>query len=54
MGTKAIQKGVDKILDVQGIEISVSPKKAYNHIADPNNLPAWTNAFKTVTPGQAE
>jgi len=54
MEEKTIQKGVDKIFDVQGIEINTSPEKAYKYIADQNNLPRWTNAFKTVTSGRTK
>ena len=34
-----------KTYDVQSIEIAVSAKKAHRYIADPKNLPVWTNAF---------
>lgn len=39
--------------DVQGIELRVSRNKALPFIADPAQLPRWTNAFASVTPGHA-
>lgn len=42
-----------KNFDVQGIEINVPRSKALAVIADPAQLPKWTNAFASVTPGRA-
>lgn len=35
-----------KNYDVQSIAVKVSYDKAFGYIADPRNLPKWTNAFK--------
>lgn len=37
-----------KMFDVQGIEIRVAYERAFSYIADPMQLPQWTNAFATV------
>lgn len=42
-----------KSFDVQGIALNVSKNKAIAFIADPAQLPTWTNAFASVTPGRA-
>ena len=42
-----------KTFDVQGIDLDVGQRQALAFIADPNQLPRWTNAFATVTPGRA-
>ena len=39
--------------DVQGIELSVPRSQALAFIANPAQLPKWTNAFASVTGGQA-
>ena len=42
-----------KSFDVQGIELNVPRSRALAFIADPEQLPRWTNAFASVTPGHA-
>jgi polyketide cyclase/dehydrase/lipid transport protein len=42
-----------KTFDVQGIDLNVPRSKALAFIADPAQLPRWTNAFASVSPGQA-
>lgn len=42
-----------KNFDVQGIDLNVSQGKALAFIADPGQLPRWTSAFASVTPGRA-
>lgn len=42
-----------KTFDVQGIEIKATHERAFSYIADPMNLPRWTNAFATVANGRA-
>jgi polyketide cyclase/dehydrase/lipid transport protein len=42
-----------KNFDVQGIDLNVSQSKALAFIADPAQLPRWTNAFASVSPGRA-
>lgn len=42
-----------KTFDVQGIELKVPRDVAVTYIADPAQLPRWTNAFASVTPGRA-
>ncbi|MGH2362202.1 MAG: SRPBCC family protein [bacterium] len=39
--------------DVQGIDLAVPRSKAFAFIADPAQLPKWTNAFAAVTAGRA-
>lgn len=39
--------------DVQGIALNVPRSKALAFIADPAQLPRWTNAFVSVTAGRA-
>jgi hypothetical protein len=34
--------------DVQSVNINTTLEKAFNYIADPNNLPNWTGAFSKV------
>jgi hypothetical protein len=33
---------------VQSVSIELPAEKVFNFIADPSNLPTWTNAFKTA------
>ena len=42
-----------KNFDVQGIELNVPFREAVSFIADPKQLPKWTNAFASVSPGRA-
>lgn len=42
-----------KNFDVQGIYLNVPRGKALAFIADPAQLPRWTNAFASVAPGRA-
>ena len=42
-----------KSFDVQGIDLYVPRSKAFAFIADPAQLPRWTNAFASVTAGRA-
>jgi hypothetical protein len=42
-----------KSFDVQGIDLNVPRSKALTFIADPMQLPRWTSAFASVTPGRA-
>ncbi len=42
-----------KNFDVQGIDLNVPQGKALAFIADPAQLPRWTNAFASVTSGRA-
>jgi len=42
-----------KTFDVQGIDLNVPQSKALAFIADPVQLPRWTSAFASVTPGRA-
>ncbi len=42
-----------KTFDVQGIDLNVPARTALAFIADPAQLPRWTNAFASVTPGRA-
>ena len=42
-----------KTFDVQGIELGVPRHAAFRFIADATNLPKWTSAFASVTPGKA-
>jgi hypothetical protein len=42
-----------KHFDVQGIDLDVPQGKALAFIADPAQLPRWTNAFASVAPGRA-
>jgi hypothetical protein len=42
-----------KNFDVQGIDLNVPQSKALAFIADPSQLPRWTNAFASVAPGRA-
>ena len=39
--------------DVQSIDLNVPQSKALAFIADPAQLPRWTHAFASVTPGRA-
>jgi hypothetical protein len=42
-----------KYFDLQGIDLNVPSSKAYAFIADAAQLPSWTNAFASVSPGRA-
>ena len=42
-----------KNYDVQSIELNVSCQKAFDFIADPAQLPSWTQAFASIEPGRA-
>lgn len=42
-----------KTFDVQTVEINAPFEKVFNYIAEPRNLPEWTNAFKEASNGQA-
>ena len=42
-----------KEFDVQGIVLKVPRSQAFAFIADPAQLPRWTSAFASVTPGRA-
>jgi hypothetical protein len=42
-----------KTFDVQTIEINASFDRVFGYIADARKLPEWTNAFKSVSNGQA-
>ena len=42
-----------KTFDVQGVELNVSRDQALAFIADAAQLPKWTNAFASVSPGRA-
>src|SRR5262245_43977040 len=42
-----------KSFDVQGIELDVPRGTALAFIADPAQLPRWTSAFASVSPGRA-
>jgi hypothetical protein len=42
-----------KNFDVQGIDLNVPQSRALAFIADPAQLPRWTNAFASAAPGRA-
>lgn len=42
-----------KTFDVQTAEIRAPFEKTFDYIAEPRNLPEWTNAFKDVADGRA-
>ena len=42
-----------KNFDVQGIDLNVSRGKALAFVSDPAQLPRWTSAFASVSPGRA-
>ncbi|HZR70773.1 MAG TPA: hypothetical protein VFB01_17155 [Burkholderiales bacterium] len=42
-----------KNFDVQGIDLNVSRDKALAFVSDPAQLPRWTSAFASVSPGRA-
>jgi hypothetical protein len=42
-----------KTFDVQSVAIAVPVAQAFEYIADPQNLPEWTHAFQSITPGRA-
>src|SRR5258708_2207601 len=39
--------------DVQSVEIAAPFARAFAYIADPQNLPRWTGAFKEIREGRA-
>ena len=47
------RRAIMKSFDVQGIDLNVPRSKAFAFIADPAHLPKWTNAFASVSDGQA-
>jgi hypothetical protein len=40
--------------DVQTVEIEAPFEEAFRYIADPETLPEWTHAFRSVTAGRAQ
>ncbi len=42
-----------KSFDVQGVDLEVPRPEAFAFIVDPAQLPKWTNAFASVSDGQA-
>lgn len=42
-----------KRFDLQGVELETTTALAFAYIADPTNLPHWTNAFAKVTGSRA-
>jgi len=42
-----------KTFDVQAVGINSALEKAFHYIADVQNLPKWTSAFKRVSNGRA-
>lgn len=42
-----------KNFDIQGIYLNVPKSKAFVFIAEPNNLPKWTNAFASINQDKA-
>lgn len=42
-----------KMFDVQGIHLQTPQQHAFAYIADPVQLPQWTNAFASVNNGKA-
>ena len=47
------ERNVMRTFDVQGIDLAVPRSTAFAFIADPAQLPRWTDAFASVTPGRA-
>jgi polyketide cyclase/dehydrase/lipid transport protein len=43
-----------KTFDVQSIEIKAPFVRSFEYIADPDNLPEWTEAFRAIGDGKAE
>lgn len=43
-----------KTFDVQSIEIDRPVKEVFDYVANPANLPSWTNAFKSADHEKAE
>ena len=43
-----------KTFDVQSIEIDRPVKEVFDYVANPANLPSWTNAFKSADNEKAE
>ena len=43
-----------KTFDVQSIEIKAPFARSFDYIANPGNLPEWTEAFKEIRAGKAE
>jgi hypothetical protein len=42
-----------KTFDVQSVAIAAPIGRTFEYIADPQNLPEWTHAFQSITPGRA-
>jgi hypothetical protein len=42
-----------KTYDVQTVSLDVASDAAFDYVADPANLPEWTSAFRSVSPGKA-
>lgn len=42
-----------KDFDVQAVGLEIPPERAFAFIADPAQLPRWTNAFASVANGKA-
>ena len=42
-----------KTFDVQAVEISADFERAFRYIAEPCNLPEWTDAFRSAGDGKA-
>ena len=42
-----------KRFDLQGIELETSAARAFAYLADPTNLPSWTNAFAEASDSDA-
>jgi len=42
-----------KRYDLQGIQLEVPAAKAFEYLADPTNLPEWTNAFASIDGSRA-
>ena len=38
-----------RTFDVQAVELECGAERAFHYLADPENLPEWTRAFKTVS-----
>src|SRR5262245_65373293 len=42
-----------RTFDVQGIEIQAPFDRSFTYVAEPRNLPEWTEAFRRVYDGRA-
>jgi hypothetical protein len=42
-----------RMFDVQGIEITAPPRKVFDFLREPANLPRWAHAFKSAANGRA-